>query len=441
MSRRFKIAVIIGVSIVAVFAGTAFALLAGDRVHPGVHVGGADLSNMTIHQATQLLSLRTSDFPTQNVVLRYAGDSRAATLADIGATPDVYASAEAAYHVGRQGSILHRLAEVLRARRRPAELPMVYRFDRETASEFLRKTAETIDREPVDARPVLSGDIIAVEPEKPGVRVDTARSLARILRSVNSGEKEIDLVVETAAPKLRASDFEGIDGVIGSYSTSYNSWERDRSHNLVVACRALDGTLLKPGEVFSYNKVVGPRDKKYGFRDAKMFVEGRIESGTGGGVCQVSTTVYNAALLANLQIVKRSHHSRPVVYAPVGRDATVAPTIDLKFKNDTDMPIYISASVGKSTVNVTMFGGKQEGREVEIVTQGHSIIGARTVTQVDAGLDPGGRAVKQGGRSGHRVSVYRVIKEYGQEVSRDLVSQDYYAPESRIVAVPKPAEM
>ena len=262
--------------------------------------------------------------------------------------------------------------------------------------------------------------------------------MVRIIQAVNSGNTAIQLVVETAAPRLKASDFTGIDGVIGSYPTPYHSYERDRSHNLRVACHALNGTLLRPGEVFSYNKVVGPRDRKSGFRDAKMFVEGRIESGIGGGVCQVSSTIYNAALLANLQMLRRSHHSRPVVYTPIGRDATVAPNIDLKFRNNTDTAIYISASVGQRTVNISVFGRKQEGREVEIVTQGHSIIGAKTVTQGDGDVGTGGRVVKQGGRSGHRVSVYRIVKEYGQEVSRELVSKDYYPPESRIVAVPKP---
>lgn len=441
LSRRLTIALIIGVAVIALFAVTALVLLGGDRIYPGVHVGGADLSNMTVTQAGQLMSLRAAEFAARKVALRYAGESLSVTPADLGAEVDIDASVEAAHRVGRQGNLFRRLAEALRARRRPVELPIAYHFDKEAASEFLHKTAGAIDRAPIDARPVVSGETIAIESEKPGIRLDIDRSMVRVVRAVNSGDTDIQLVVETAAPKLSAADFAGIDGIVGSYSTPYHSYERDRSHNLRVACRALNGTLLKPGEIFSYNKVVGPRDKKHGFRDAKMFVERRVESGMGGGVCQVSSTIYNAALLAGLEIVKRSRHSRPVVYAPIGRDATVAPSIDLKFRNNTDTAIYISASVGQRTVNVSVFGRKQEGREVEIVAQGHGVIGPRTVTQVDGGLQAGDRVVKQGGRSGHRVSVYRIVKEYGQEVSRELVSRDYYPPESRIVAVPKPAEM
>lgn len=441
MSRRITVALITVVALIAFFTGAAVLLLGGDRIYPGVNVGGADMSNMAIPQARELMSLRAADLAAQSLAFRYAGESLQATLADLGASVDIEASVEAAHRIGRQGNILHRMAEALRARRHPVELPVAYEFDKETAAEFLQQTARKINREPIDARPIAVDDAFSIAPDKPGIRLNQEKSLARVTQAVNSGAKEVQLVIETAAPKLKASDFEGMDGFVSSYSTTYKPWERDRSHNLRIACQALNGTLLKPGEVFSYNKVVGPRDRKYGFRDAKIFFEGRVESGTGGGVCQVSTTVYNAALLANLQIVSRSRHSRPVVYAPVGRDATVAPNIDLKFRNDTDAPVYISASVGERTVNVAMFGHKQEGREVEIVTQGHSVIGPETVTEVDDSLDPGGRVVKQDGRSGHRVTVYRIVKESGQVVSKDLVSRDYYAPENRIVAVPKPAEM
>jgi len=441
LSRRFTIAIVTGVAAIALLVGATMALLSGERIYPGIRVGGADLSNMTIDQAERRMALLAVDVTAQKVTLRYANESMPATLADLGGAVDIEASVKSAYQVGRRGNVVHRIVEVLGARRRPVDLEVVYEFGEETASEFLREVAKKINREPVNATPVVEDGDIFIRPEKPGISLNPEKSLARIAQAVNSGKREVKLVAETAQPRIKASDLRGIDGVIGSYSTPYNSWERDRTYNLKLACQAMNGTLLKPGEVFSYNKVVGPRDKKYGFRDAKMFVEGRIESGTGGGVCQVSTTVYNAALLANLEIVKRSHHSRPVVYAPIGRDATVAPTIDFKFRNNTDTPVYITASVGARTVNVTIYGRKHEGRSVEIVSLNHSTVGPKTVERVDEALAPDSRVVKQSGRSGHRISIYRIVKEHGKEVSRELISRDYYAPENRIVAVSKPVQM
>lgn len=432
---RIKIAAVIVGVVIVLFAGASALLLGGGRVYPGVRLAGADLSNMTPDQASERISLLASEAGSRRFDLRYAGESLAVSVAELGGTVNVRAAAESAYGYGRQGSLLRRLGEVIAARRAPVDLPMKYDFDESAASDFLRASAPKINRDPQDARPVSSDGSVVIRPEKLGIRLKVEESIPLVAAAVNSGRREADLVVETSAPKVKASDLEGIDGVLGSYSTPYNSWERDRSHNLRVACRALDGTIVKPGGDFSYNQVVGPRDRKSGFRDAKMFVEGRIESGTGGGVCQVSTTVYNAALLSNLKILRRSHHSRPVVYAPVGRDATVAPNIDLKFRNDTDAPIFISASVGEKTVNVTIFGRRHDGRKVEIVSEGHSVFSARTVRQVDDGLEPGKTVVTQPGRAGHRISIYRVVREGGGIVSRELVSRDVYAPEARVIRV------
>ncbi|MCL6630336.1 MAG: VanW family protein, partial [Armatimonadetes bacterium] len=236
-------------------------------------------------------------------------------------------------------------------------------------------------------------------------------------------------------PKVVQSDFTGITGVIASYSTKYRTWQRDRTHNLMTAARALNGTLIKPGEVFSYNEVVGPRQPSRGYRKAPIFVRGEVEQGIGGGVCQVSTTLYNAALLANMEIVSRAHHSRPVDYAPVGRDATVAyPSPDLKFKNTTPAPVYISASVGGGTVNITLFGRKMDDQEVELVSEGHQVIRPRVIRIADKNLSPGEEIVREAGRPGHRVKIYRIIKKHGQVIKKELICSDFYKPEDRVVA-------
>lgn len=440
MSHRAKVAAIILVTVIAVAAGTAAALLSGDRVYPGVHASGADLSHMSLQQAERRIGNEADDLTARKVTLRYAGESSSATLGDLGAVVDISASAQSAWQIGRQGSVIRRLSEVISARRGRVDLPLVFQFHKDTASRFLSRMATTIDRQPASARPIVEDGALVIRPEKTGIRLNGSKSLSLIADAVNAGQTAVDLVVEVTQPEVKVSDLAGIDGVISTYSTPYNAGERDRTYNLRLAGQAIDGTLLRPGEEFSYNKIVGPRDRKYGFRDAKMFVEGQIESGTGGGVCQVSTTVYNAALLANLQIVRRSHHSRPVVYAPVGRDATVAPSVDLKFRNNTDTPLYISAIVADGRVRVTILGRKIEGREVEVVASGHSVLGARTIERVDSRLEPGKRLVAQGGRSGHRVTIYRVVKDFGEVTSRELISNDYYAPESRIISVSGPAD-
>ena len=437
LSHGLRIAAVIAVAVIALAAGTAIALLRGDAIYPGVRVDGVDLGGLSIEQAESRLSLRAADAIREPLALRYAGESFHTTIGEIGGRMDARSCAQAAYSIGREGNFFRRIGDVIAARRGRVHVPIIYAFNMDRAAARLQRVARKIEQHPIDARLALEeGAYIRAIPEKPGISVDLEKSLSRIIQTVNSGGGEVDLFITAADPKVRVADFKGIDGVIASYSTPYKLWQRDRTHNLRIACRAINGTLMKPGEVFSYNKVVGPRLTKYGFRVAPVFVHGEVEPGTGGGVCQVSTTVYNVALLANVKILKRSHHSRLVVYAPVGRDATVAyPYPDLKFKNTSEAPIYFIAWAARGNVNVCALGKKVEGREIEVITVGHRVIGFPTVEAVEEDLEPGERIVRRSGRAGHSISVYRIVKSGGRTVKRELVSRDYYRPESRVVAM------
>ncbi|HAH86201.1 MAG TPA: hypothetical protein DCL60_02390, partial [Armatimonadetes bacterium] len=170
-----------------------------------------------------------------------------------------------------------------------------------------------------------------------------------------------------------------------------------------------------------------------GYRDAPIFVNGEVEPGLGGGICQVCTTIYNAALLSNMQIQRRSHHSRPVAYAPLGRDATVAyPSVDLKFKNTSDAPVYIAVSMGTRTMTVVFYSKKVPGREVVLATSGRQVIYAKTIHRVDPSLAAGARIVEEPGLNGYRINLYRIIKQDGRIIQQELISKDYYRPQKRI---------
>jgi vancomycin resistance protein YoaR len=438
-SRGVRIAVL-PVVVLAMLAGVGFSFLSGDTIYRGVRVGNVDLGGLTRKEAEAKLAPVVSDVSDERVVLRYADQTFDTTFGEIGGQADIPTSVRAAYHVGRDGNVFDRVADIVSARRHGRQIPVAYSFDKDAASEFLSSAASKIDRQPVDATLVIQGESISITPESPGIRLDIEKSMDQLTQAANSGARDIRLVVVTAEPKVKEADLQGIDGVIASYSTVYKTSQRDRTHNLRIACRSIDGTLVMPGEEFSYNKEVGPREKANGFRDALMFVDGQVEPGTGGGVCQVSTTLYNAALLADMKIVRRQHHSRPVAYAPVGRDATVAyPALDFRFRNTSDSPIYITASVGSHTVNISILGVKPVGKEVELVSSGHQVIGTPKTRKVIIDPKLTKPVVKEKGHAGHRVSTYRVVKVAGEVVKRELISNDYYSPQGRIVAVPKPA--
>lgn len=434
MSRFVRVFVIVVVIVCSVAAGASLALLGGDKIQPGVRVAGVDLGGLTIQEAEERLRELETPALDRRITLRYSEGALTCSLRDLGCRVDASQCAQAAFDVGRRGNYFRRVRDVIEARWHGIDLPLRYAFDRTAGQHYLDEMTKPIERQPVDATLAVEDGRIRIIPEKPGIRVDIDRSYQNVVDSIESGGSDAELVVVNASPEVTASDLEGIDDVIASYSTPYRPWQRDRTNNLRLACGKINGTLIKPGEVFSYNKVVGPRLKEYGFRNAPMFVNGEVEAGLGGGVCQVSTTVYNAALLADMKIVVRSHHSRPVDYAPVGRDATVAyPYPDFKFQNTSDAPIYITAWLENNRVNVRIYGKREEGKEVEIVTEGHTIVRAPVVRRTSEDLEPGKRVVTQSGRAGHRVSVYRIVKVNGEIVKKELISNDYYRPESRII--------
>ena len=436
--RSLRIIAIILILLGAGAVGVMMALLQQGTIYPGVHVAGTDVGGLTKSQAESKLASVAEQKARKSITMRCEGKTFNTTLGEIGWQMPVDACVEQAYGFGREGNLLQRLRDVLSARRKGVELH-VYVFSGQTATGYLKTASKSVNRPPANARLTFDKGVIGAIPEKPGVKLDIEKSLDRLVRAADDGRNEVELATRADPPKITTADFRGIDGVIASYSTRYKPWERDRTYNLKIACRAINGTLIRRAETFSYNKVVGPRLKEYGFRDAPIFVKGEVEPGTGGGVCQVSTTVYNAALLSNLKILRRSHHSRPVVYAPVGRDATVAyPLLDLRFKNTTGGPVYIAASVGPRTVNVTVLGKRSDGLKVELEAVGHRVIKAPvTAARVETST-PAKPIVQQAGRAGHQVSIYRIVRENGEVVKRELISTDYYPPEPRIVAIPGP---
>ena len=246
---------------------------------------------------------------------------------------------------------------------------------------------------------------------------------------------QLTLPVQALAPRVSAADLHAIDGLLGSYSTGYAN-TATRGSNIGLAAQRINGTVIAPGEVFSYNRTVGPRLESAGFKQAPVILHGELVPGIGGGVCQVSSTLYNAVLLSGLQVVDRSHHAFPVHYLPAGRDATVADgSIDFQFRNSTDAPVCLTASARRGRLTFGLWGRKQPGRTYGIERENISTEPAQVDLQPDSTLWAGARRVKTRGHNGIRVTVYRVEKENGEVVRRDVISHDHYRPIPTVILV------
>lgn len=226
--------------------------------------------------------------------------------------------------------------------------------------------------------------------------------------------------------------------VLATFKTTYNASNVDRSTNLAVSANNINGKILLPGEVFSYNKEVGERTFANGFKEAHVFSGGKVVDGLGGGICQISSTLYNAVLMSNLEIVERKNHMMFPEYVKPSLDATVVwGSIDFKFKNNRETPIKIEASAKNGIATVTIYGKKVENEPiVELESVIEKTIPYTTVTEYDDTLSEGTEIVTQDPVNGYVSKAYKILKNPdGTVISRTLISSDSYRQTSKIVTV------
>jgi len=229
--------------------------------------------------------------------------------------------------------------------------------------------------------------------------------------------------------------------ILGECTTDFNAGNVGRTTNVLLATDFCNGVILMPGDVFSYNDSVGPRTYERGFKDATVYVGNSAEDGVGGGICQVSSTIYYAALRADLKIVERYAHSRMVTYVPLGEDATVAwGSKDFKFENNTDFPIKVVTSHKTSNLTVKLYGTQTvENKVVKIETTQLSKTPFEVVYEIDETLAPGTEKVDSNGYTGYKTESYRVVYIDGKEVSRTFENKSTYKKYDKVILHnPKP---
>ena len=259
-------------------------------------------------------------------------------------------------------------------------------------------------KEPVNA--YYTQNPFTVYPSENGL--DFNISLDEAKNIINSEQKsEYIIPIKTLYPSVTTNMIgtEAFPDLLSTFSTNYSVRDKDRTTNLTLAANKINGTVLMPGETFSYNTVVGARTIAAGYKEAPIYLSGQVVDGLGGGICQITSTLYNAVVYANLEIVERTNHQFVPSYVTASRDATVVyGSIDFKFKNNRNYPIKITCSVSGGVANFKIFGLKQDDDcEVQI----SSYETGRTSTAIYS-------------------EAYKILKRDGKEVGRELLSKDTY---------------
>lgn len=245
--------------------------------------------------------------------------------------------------------------------------------------------------------------------------------------------------LQITKPKIAVKDLGDklFKQTLSKYTTIYDAGNTNRASNIALAAKTINGTILLPGETFSYNGTLGNTTKEKGYKEGGAYVGGKVVQAYGGGICQVSTTLYNAVLYANLEIVERYNHSYAVSYVPAGRDATVSyGGKDFKFKNTRSYPIKIVANAKNGVVSVSIAGIKEEKEyEIELTSTVLSTTPCSTVYENNSNLAEGQQKVIQKGHSGLTSIAYKIVKYNGKTISKTVLSKDTYKPMNKIVQV------
>lgn len=401
-----------------------------EKVYPGVSVMGEDLSGMTLPEVKNLLETKILEAVKTNALTVVVKDKEfTLSLGDLDVALDTQSMSEYVVSLGKSLEETEKLQRIYTKTLEEVEVP--YTYSEEKLIAYVKSVAAEINVNAKNATIKKSGDGFTVTEHQTGMVLEEEKlvaSLKEVLPKLEPGAKlEASLVIDE--PKVTSDALKMIDGRLSTFTTNYSTSAAGRKHNVGFAASLINGTVLMPGETFSYNAEIGPVTLRAGFKNAGVFIGDKIEDGVGGGLCQVSSTLYQAALHSNMGIEQRRNHSMAVAYLKPGMDAVVySPYLDLKFKNNYPNPVYIQAYGDNNNLSVSIYGHQADlgGYSYKVFSETTSVL-KPTVTKVDdPNIPKGEEVVEKKPVTGYTSKTYRQTIKDGKVVKTELISQDSY---------------
>ncbi|MGI6065443.1 MAG: VanW family protein [Bacillota bacterium] len=435
---RLLISIVLGIVVLA--AVCEYRIMNDNRLFSGVSIQGRDMSAKTTGETEKLLVPIFNEALSRHITVKH-GEMKWVFLAkEMGLQAAPEETIRQAWLVGRQGFFWQRWVERLAVRRHRKQVPLIFHQDDEELKKVILQIAATVDTEPQNALLNITRDNkIRIEPSIEGQKVDVNETFSALAETLKSPEQStVELKVVAIKPEFTTEDVEEweITGVIASFFTNFDPGKESRSSNIKIAAHKLDRVLVMGREVFSFNDVVGPRTKEAGYQESLVIENNEFTPGVGGGVCQVSTTLYNAVLRANFSIVERIPHSLPVPYASPGMDATVAyDWADFKFLNDLRTPVLLHTEYKPGSIKIIIFGPEGKVPRVNVFSQVVKETEPEEEIIEDPSVPMGTQIVEKQGQKGMEVEVIREVIEENQVVFREVISRDTYKPVKSVIRV------
>ncbi|HBF7021477.1 TPA: VanW family protein [Clostridioides difficile] len=444
VNKKLVIAIGAVALVVIIFIGIMCMQFKGEKIAKNTYVNGVNIGKLTKSQAKQELAKK---YKLENVDFNYNDKSWKVKSKDLNLSTDLDKTVENAYNLNRKSAFFGNLSKTISANfGKKNNLVVVINYDKNKLKAEMEKIAKEIDVDVKDATLDISGEKVKVIPDSDGLKMDISKSMENFDNQTKKGNYKNELVVKATPAKVKKEQLANIDTNLGTYSTTFKTSQINRSINIKLATDNISNVLLMPGETFSFNKHTGKRSKENGYKSAPVIMEGEMEEDYGGGVCQVSSTLYNSVLYAGLEIVNVKNHTIPSSYVPKGRDATVADSgIDFLFKNNLKHPVYIKNYVSGNQIVCNIYGSAEDKQNITISTKLDGVSQTTMKRVNDPTMLKGKEKVDKSGRNAYSVSTYRTFNDAnGKKIKTEKIANSYYPKKEGIILVgtmePKPEE-
>ena len=413
-----------------------------NKIADNIRIGTIDVSGKTEKEAKELLKKELKEAREQTVTLNIEGESEETTLKDLGLSIKDYKKLPArALAYGSSGSVNKRYKKLKGLKKETYVVPLTYQLDKSKAGAVLDTLCTSIEDSPVNASLEIEGKKISVVEGEEGMVADTDKIAANIENKLNDkwdkDELSVNVATKKSSPKVKAKDLEAVKDELGSYETSFEGSDAGRAANIELGCSMINGSIVMPGETFSADAAMRPYTEERGWEEAASYENGDIVDSLGGGVCQISSTLYNAVLYAELEVVQRQPHSRRVSYVEPGRDAAIAGDVkDFKFKNNTKDPVYIYGKVSGQTLMFAIYG-KDTREENRKITFESEVLETSDFTTVYKGSDDpvGQMYISASGHEGMTAKLWKTVTIDGKESEPEEINESQYLPQDTIINV------
>lgn len=402
-------------------------------IYPGIEVCGIDLGGKTLDESRNILKSKYIN-PILNKKINIVANGKTYTLdnSKLILNYNINDITNSAFQFGKNYTPLKKNLVL----KKPVlqQYNITFSFNEDYINNSIKAISSSVNRYPLDAGIHTSEKgSIKITPDSNGIKLNDTKLKEEMKKNISSSsisDITINAPVEETSAKITADSLSKLNSKIASFSTSFSSSSYARTHNIELSASLINGRLIMPGEIFSFNESVGQRTKERGFMEAPVIVGYSVDSGLGGGICQVSSTLYNAILRSGITSIERTHHTLPSTYVPLGLDATVDwNDIDYKFKNTLGYPIYIEAYTENKTLNINIYSNSSLAiKKYRIESNVYDTIQTNTRVVDNPGMQQGQISVTQKGYPGYRVKVLRYSYENGLLINSETISDDLYSP-------------